>query len=235
MEWTKEIQEGLGAAFPGEEIEFLPRAQANGRALALAHIDARSVMRRLDAVVGPEGWTFDFEVQTPDCKKVKGRLTVLGVTKSDAGEANAEDEPLKAAVSDALKRCGVHFGIGRYLYYLAPLWVPFDAQKRRFSEAPRLSQEAVERALAICGLGGASAAAEPARREPASRPRAAKLEVAELQGATTTPEAAPPIPSLVCSGDECGRPLTKGQHDISMRAFGQPLCPACQRQQARAA
>src|SRR5438874_4651160 len=65
MEWTRELQDALAAPFPDDEIEFLPRASANGRALALAHIDARSVMRRLDAVVGPDGWWFDFDVIAP--------------------------------------------------------------------------------------------------------------------------------------------------------------------------
>src|SRR3954465_9472540 len=116
-DWTREVQDALAAPFPEDEVEFLPRATSSGRALALAHIDARSVMRRLDAVVGPDGWSYDFEMLSPDGKKVKGKLTVLGVTKCDAGEAGTEEEPLKAAVSDALKRCGVHFGIGRYLYY----------------------------------------------------------------------------------------------------------------------
>src|SRR6266550_2442895 len=134
MEWTREIQYALAAPFPDDEVEFLPRATTNGRALALAHIDARSVMRRLDAVVGPGAWSFDFEVLSPECKKIKGRLTVLGVTKCDAGEAGSEDEPLKAAVSDALKRCAVHFGVGRYLYYLPQLWVDYDQNRRRFTE-----------------------------------------------------------------------------------------------------
>src|SRR5437588_11477105 len=108
MEWTREVQDALMAPFPDDEIEFLPRASANGRALALAHIDARSVMRRLDAVVGPDGWWFDFEVlPTPAASQqpppseggggraergggrpagvgVKGRPPVLGVTECDA-------------------------------------------------------------------------------------------------------------------------------------------------------
>lgn len=39
--------------------------------------------------------------------------------------------------------------------------------------------------------------------------------------------------AMVCTGAGCGKPITKGQRDISERAFGQALCPACQRQQAR--
>src|SRR6184192_1478306 len=152
MEWTRDVQDALAAPFPEDEIEFLPRAATNGRALALAHIDARTVMRRLDAVVGPDGWSFDFDVLSPDCKKIKGKLTVLGITKCDAGEASTEDEILKSAVSDALKRCAVHFGIGRYLYYLPRTWAPYDPHKRQFTEPPRLAPAAVERALAICGV-----------------------------------------------------------------------------------
>jgi len=38
---------------------------------------------------------------------------------------------------------------------------------------------------------------------------------------------------LECSNSGCGKPLTKGQHDISVRAYGQPLCPACQKQFTR--
>lgn len=44
-----------------------------------------------------------------------------------------------------------------------------------------------------------------------------------------------PRPAMVCSVPGCGKPLNKGQHDVSMRAFGAPMCPGCQRQQARAA
>ena len=46
--------------------------------------------------------------------------------------------------------------------------------------------------------------------------------------AESTPQA------LVCSTADCGKPLTKGQHDVSVRAYGQPLCPACQKDRARA-
>src|SRR4051812_10706925 len=105
MEFTREIQDALGGAFPEDEIEFLPRATSNGKALGLPYIDARAVMNRLDAVVGAGNWNFDFDVVVDTGKMVKGRLTVLGITKCDAGEAATEDEILKSAVSDALKRC----------------------------------------------------------------------------------------------------------------------------------
>jgi hypothetical protein len=234
-------------------------------------------MRRLDAVVGPANWSFDFDVLSPDGKMVRGKLTVLGVTKCDAGEGSSEDEVLKSAVSDALKRAAVHFGIGRYLYYLPSVWAPYDQRKRQFVEPPRISPAAVERALAICGIptGGtvqlsrpkperATAAPPEASGEtggmngtPAPRGRAqgsgerrsiwsagaggAKTPAPESSGdqaaAQQAPaaEAAPETPRLACSRPDCGKALTRGQHDVSVRAFGQPLCPACQRAQARSA
>jgi hypothetical protein len=234
MEWTRDVQDALAAPFPEDEIEFLPRAASNGRALALAHIDARSVMRRLDAVVGADGWEFDFDVLSPDCKKLKGRLTVLGVTKCDAGEASTEDEPLKSAVSDALKRCAVHFGIARYLYYLPQLWVNYDAARRRFADPPRLPGGAVERALAVCGYrsgDGAQAAGEAAPQ--VVRERRPRLKTDGADAPEPARELAPA--AITCASAGCGKPLTRGQQDVSLRAFGQPLCPACQRQQARAA
>jgi hypothetical protein len=156
MELDSEILKKLGAAFPEEEIGFLPKAQSNGKALGLAFVDARTVMRRLDQVVGPSNWSFDFDLLDPHGKMVRGKLTVCGVTKCDAGQADREDEPLKSAVSDALKRCGVHFNIGRYIYELPQTWAPYDAQKRRWIEEPKLDPAAVRRALQICGVEAAS-------------------------------------------------------------------------------
>ena len=292
LELSREVLEALGAPFPEDEVEFLPRGNFEGKARALAYIDARSVMRRLDAAVGPANWSFDFDLLSPEGKMVKGKLTVLGVTKCDAGEGSSEDEVLKSAVSDALKRCAVHFGIGRYLYYLPSVWAPYDQRKRQFSETPRISPQAITRALAICGIPTQPAGAPNERRSiwaagegrtreaapestgdrkattqrqpgkmadtpPACQQCDAVLTAAESQasrkefpqvdlcpqhlaearqkrsGKTTTPPA--DTGTMACSRPDCGKPLTKGQHDVSIRAFGQPLCPACQKQQARAA
>jgi hypothetical protein len=172
MEFTRDVMEALAAPFADDEIEFLPRATSGAKAMALAYIDARDVMRRLDAVVGPSNWQFDFDfLPTPtggtsgkhSGVMVKGRLTVLGVTKCDAGEAGAEEEALKSAVSDALKRCAVHFGIGRYLYYLPRVWAQYDAARRQFVERPRLASAGVERALALCGVSSSVSRPENGR------------------------------------------------------------------------
>lgn len=274
MEFTREVLEALGAPFPEDEVEFLPRGNWEGKARALPYIDARSVMRRLDAVVGPANWSFDFDVLSPDGKMVRGKLTVLGVTKCDAGEGSSEDEVLKSAVSDALKRAAVHFGIGRYLYYLPSVWAPYDQRKRQFAETPKIAPAAVEKALSICGIpttnmvhlsrpkserpqaptaastnGTAGGSATRGRTPAAGERRSIWTTVAngakdagpESSGDMAAAQgpaadaASPEAPRLACSRPDCGKALTKGQHDVSVRAFGQPLCPACQRSQARSA
>jgi hypothetical protein len=37
----------------------------------------------------------------------------------------------------------------------------------------------------------------------------------------------------ICSGDGCGKVLTSGQREVSTRAFGRQLCPACQKTHAK--
>ncbi len=179
---TFDQQQNLLAPFPA--VDFRPGHVSGQRALALAYIDARDVMARLDAAVGGD-WEFDWEPVTPDGKRVKGRLTVCGVTRCDAGEADREDEPVKSAVSDALKRCAVHFGVGRYLYHLPQVWGAYDPQKRSWSETPRISKPGIDAALARAGYE------QPAPRPtPAAPP--AKLPAPVGSAVADAPPSAPP-------------------------------------------
>lgn len=124
---TVEAVKSLGAEFEPSAIHW--RAQTvterNGKhsALALAYLDARNVMERLDEVCGPANWQDRYE-ETP-----KGRIICTlsicidgyWVNKSDgAGDTDVEGD--KGALSDALKRAAVKWGIGRYLYGLGTTW-----------------------------------------------------------------------------------------------------------------
>lgn len=108
VDWPK-----LAAPFPDGEVK--QRQGPGGR--MLSYVDARAVAQRLDDVLTPEGWQFTW-TYIPGETFVKGHLDILGNVREDAGYPNSErdEEPLKAAVSDALKRCAVLFGIGRHLY-----------------------------------------------------------------------------------------------------------------------
>ena len=91
--------------------------------IALAYINARDVMKRLDDVVGIGGWS-DSYTETQSGRVIcKLSLHIHGewITKSDgAGDTGKEGE--KGAISDAFKRAAVKFGVGRYLYYLPIIW-----------------------------------------------------------------------------------------------------------------
>lgn len=129
------------------------------RAQALPYLDARDVMRRLDEVVTPPCWQTE-NIPMPNgttCCSLS--INVTGdidnprwVTKSDGagatGDTNKEAEremAEKGAYSDALKRAGVLWGIGRYLYDFEAPWVPVnELWQIEKSELPKL-RAALER------------------------------------------------------------------------------------------
>ncbi|HZC04071.1 MAG TPA: Rad52/Rad22 family DNA repair protein [Ktedonobacterales bacterium] len=125
----------LAAPFAPEAVEW--RIQGKGgahqRAQLVAYISARDVAERLDEVVTPGGWSFDW---TPlhldaagDVQTARGVLTIYGVSKSDVG-TGSNFEASKGCVSDTLKRCAVLWGVGRYLYSLPQVWVTLDDKGR---------------------------------------------------------------------------------------------------------
>jgi hypothetical protein len=85
------------------------------------YVTARTVMNRLDDVMGPENWWDDY---IPRENSVICLLTIKlpdgsTLTKSDAGGyANCPDtgDGEKGGFSDAFKRAGVKFGIAREIY-----------------------------------------------------------------------------------------------------------------------
>lgn len=125
----------LSAPFEPKAISW--RAQSvsakegqQAKAMALAYMDARDVMNRLDSVCGPANWQ-DSYVET-----VKGRILCTiairidgeWISKSDgAGDTDVEGD--KGALSDALKRCAVKWGIGRYLYDMPTPWIACETRQ----------------------------------------------------------------------------------------------------------
>lgn len=136
----------LSDLFDPSMVKWKPSATTKDktRAMAVAYIDARCVMDRLDEVVGPMGWSDSYKLLPNGC--VECSLAVMGVSKADVGsesEQPDDGDKTKAAYSDALKRAAVKFGIGRYLYKLPSAWVPYDESKRRLVETPRLPSWAI--------------------------------------------------------------------------------------------
>ena len=127
----------LRIPFPEDDIEWRIQQQglSNGIpwALVLAYVTNRAIMDRLDEVVGPENWTNDF-TQSPN----GGVLCTLGIRVDDDawvyktdGADNTEIEKVKGGLSNAMKRAGVQWGIGRYLYKLPTTFATFGGEGRK--------------------------------------------------------------------------------------------------------
>ncbi len=152
-EWNEELVLALAAPFPGEE-EFLPRGKTAGKVPCLAYIGGESVISRLNQLVGPQGWSIETEVLVMEGQRMvmRGRLTILGQTHEDYGEANGEDELYKSCFTDTLKRCATQFGVGLYLRYLKATFGESDG--KRLIQAPQLSDAARNDAVAkVLGKG----------------------------------------------------------------------------------
>ncbi len=121
------------------------------KAMITFYLDARAVQHRLNEVLGVNGWSFTFTELERD-QGVHGKLTIYilsknaesaiskddcvlqEVTREDVGYASTTEksEWYKDAVSDALKRCAVHFGVGHFLYALPYLWIELDRPGQKY-------------------------------------------------------------------------------------------------------
>ena len=100
---------------------------------ALAYIDARDVMHRLDEVMTPQFWQVRYPLSDNGLLICEVGLWVEGdwVWKANgAGDTQVEAE--KGKCSDAFKRAAVLWGIGRYLYLLPFAWGPLKKGKLDF-------------------------------------------------------------------------------------------------------
>lgn len=98
------------------------------KGIALAYIDARDVMQRLDDVCGVAGWQCRYP--WAEGKKLVCEIGIKIESEwlykaNGCGDTDVEAE--KGAMSDAFKRAAVLWGIGRYLYDLPNSWVPIEA------------------------------------------------------------------------------------------------------------
>jgi len=120
--------ERLKDPFPPEDIEWriervTPRQLKDGttkyHGVVLAYITNRAIMDRLDDVCGHENWCNEYREW-----HAGSQLCGIGIKVYDSwiwkwdGADNTDKYPTKGGLSDAMKRAGVQWGIGRYLYRL---------------------------------------------------------------------------------------------------------------------
>jgi hypothetical protein len=138
------IFEQLAAHFPADRISWRVGSTTSDKSkgMALAYIDARDVMDRLDSIVGPDGWQCRYpHANGKTVCEIGIRINGEWVWKADgAGDTDYEAE--KGALSDAFKRAAVRWGIGRYLYDLDSPWVAVEQRGKTYvikaDEQPRL-------------------------------------------------------------------------------------------------
>lgn len=139
---AQEIFDRLSAPFPTEMIEWRigSRNKDKTKGIALAYINARAVMDRLDSVCGPGGWQDRYpHANGKTVCEIGIRIErVCGLSewlwKAD-GAGDTEFEAEKGALSDAFKRAAVRWGIGRYLYELDAPWVTLEREGRAIPDA----------------------------------------------------------------------------------------------------
>lgn len=102
---------------------------------------------------------------------------------------------------------------------------------------------AIGRALALCGFGTQFApeleegdrivdaphpVGQPTRQAGQARAAAAPRGPAGSGASEAMPTDGNGSPT--CSEPDCGRPMTRAQHEFSVRTHGRALCPICQKQ-----
>lgn len=159
----------LAAPFPPAAVSWRIGSTTadKTRGMALAYIDARDVMDRLDEVCSPAGWECRYSHTD---KKTVCDIGILcndrWVYKADgAGDSDVEAE--KGALSDAFKRAAVRWGIGRYLYHIPSPWVEIVTKGRSAVIKP---EEMGRLAGILANYSGANRPAPAPASLPPSRP-----------------------------------------------------------------
>lgn len=134
MTTTTDMFAALRAPFPADRVSWRigPTTQDKSRGIALAYIDARDVMDRLDEVCTPAGWQNRYShANGKTVCDIAIKCDGEWVWKADgAGDTDTEAE--KGALSDAIKRAAVRWGIGRYLYDVESPWVSIEPAGKSF-------------------------------------------------------------------------------------------------------
>jgi len=125
----------LSKHFPNNEVSWRPgrtfKSNINGKwfSLGLAYLSVRQVQDRLSEVMGAN-WQCNHTVYGSKTICSLGlKFDNEWIWRSDgAGDTNFEAD--KGGISDSLKRAGVAWGIGRYLYDLKNTYVPCSVNEK---------------------------------------------------------------------------------------------------------
>lgn len=176
-----DLLQQLQEPFPPAAITWKPGASKGDKCMAMAYGDLRTYMERLDQVCGLD-WSVRYEPWGNE--RIIACVTIAGVTRSSIGEYGKQDEQNNiegtVAEAQAFKRACAMFGLGRYLYDLPSVWVPFDAGARKISAEGQAQLDARYKAWYAKTMAERKAqrqnASPPAQQAPAA------IEAATVDG-----------------------------------------------------
>jgi hypothetical protein len=182
----------LAEPFDHSEIKWrvTHTTQDGSRGAVIPFADPRAYTDRLNQIFTPMGWTRSYDVNTISAvSRVKrdkliptGKVLVtcaltihrLGCHTGGGEEWADEQNAMTRAEAQAFKRACICFGLGRYLYNFAEMWVPVN-EHRRPLQIPSLPQWAVP-----------SATGTTRKSNPASGPKPPVLQRGPIDQKTTS-------------------------------------------------
>jgi len=110
-ETPADLSRKLTEPFAVQDVHFKPQVVKGNRALAIAYIDARAVMDRLDEVVGLANWQDNYTVLADNSVmcRLKVRIGRAWITKVDVGSPSEQPDGgdrMKARGERCLEACG---------------------------------------------------------------------------------------------------------------------------------
>ena len=153
---VKELLAELEVPFSPDQVQWRVTNTTNykKRGQVVPYANPRAYTDRLNALLSPQGWTRDYKVETMSniTRMKKGEsllsgkvlvtrtVTIIGLwSHSGTGEEWADDDNgMTSADARAFKRACSCFGLGRYFYDIAPIWVDLN-QNRQPVRTPVLS------------------------------------------------------------------------------------------------
>jgi hypothetical protein len=185
----------LAEPFDPSEIKWrvTHTTQDGSRGAIIAFADPRAYTDRLNRIFTPTGWTRTYDVSTVSAvtrmKRDKAiqsgkvlvtcTLTIHGLGCHAGSGEDWADEPnaMTKAEAQAFKRACTCFGLGRYLYNFAEMWVPLN-EHRQPLQLPTLPQWALPKPGAAAGKSSAASGPRPpvVQRGPVDQETTAKIE-----------------------------------------------------------
>ncbi|HEY0308142.1 MAG TPA: Rad52/Rad22 family DNA repair protein [Acidobacteriaceae bacterium] len=185
----------LAEPFDPSEIKWrvTHTTQDGRRGAVIAFADPRAYTDRLNQIFTPSGWTRTYNVSTVSAISRMKRdkviptgkvlatctLTIQGIgCHTGSGEAWADEQnAMTAAEAQAFKRACTCFGLGRYLYNFAEMWVPLN-EHRQPLQIPTLPKWALPKPGSLAGKNNAATGPRPpvVQRGPIDQKTTAKIE-----------------------------------------------------------